>query len=460
MSATNDKLEILKTTPQSKEAERSVLGAIMLDNRAWDNVSDKITENDFYSRAHKAIFQAIRQLAIKNQPFDVLTITESLRQIGLLDELGGEGVLYGIVQKTPSAANAVAYAGIVREKAILRQLISVGTDIANSAFQVGDSDVKDILDKAERDVFKISEEQTRGTGPVELSHLLSKASDTIDRLSQTEGEVTGLSTGFIDIDNLTSGLHPGDLVVIAGRPSMGKTVLGVNIAEHASLSSDKPVLIFSLEMPAESITMRLFSSLGRINQHKVRTGKLSDEDWPRLSSAISMLSEAKMYIDDTPALTPQELRARARRVARENGGLSLIVVDYLQLMTVAGSSENRTNEVSEISRSLKALAKELNVPLVALSQLNRGLESRTDKRPIMSDLRESGAIEQDADLIAFIYRDEVYNPDSPDKGTAEIIIRKQRNGPIGDVRLAFLGEYTRFDNYTNAFVSSDDGMPV
>ncbi len=449
----------IKVTPKSIEAERSVLGAVMLDNRAWDQVIDRLSAADFFLPAHRQVFTALEQLSLKNQPFDVLTIAETLKMTGELDELGGEAFLYEIVQNTPSAANVSSYAGIVREKAILRQLIEAGTDIIDSAYSKDGLDIKDILDQAESQVFQIAEQQTRGSGPVAVSKLLSLATDKIDALSQQEGAITGLSTGFDDMDTMTSGLQAGDLIIVAGRPSMGKTVFGINIAEHAAMTADKPALIFSLEMPSEQIVMRLFSSLGRVCQHKVRTGKLGDEEWPRLTSAVSMLSQSKMYIDDTPGLSPQEMRARARRVARENGGLSLIVVDYLQLMTVPGSKENRTNEVSEISRCLKALAKELNVPLIALSQLNRGLEARQDKRPVMSDLRESGSIEQDADVIAFIYRDEVYNEDSPDKGTAEIIIRKQRNGPIGDFRLTFLGRYTRFENFTNQFVSSG-GVPA
>ena len=448
-----------KKTPYSRDAERSVLGAIMMDNRSWDLIIDQgLSLDDFFLAPHRLIFKALSLLAAKNQPFDYTTLKDALETAGDLDEIGGEAFIYEIVNSTPTAANVVSYAKIVREKAILRQLIEAGTDIITNAYNPEDTDVKVILDQAESQVFKIAEQQSRGTGPVDIKKILPKVTDTIDMLSQTDGSVTGLSTGFSDFDKLTGGLQKGDLVIVAGRPSMGKTVFGVNLLEHAALTADKPGLMFSLEMPSESITMRLFSSLGRISQQKIRSGQLNDEDWPRLSSAVSMLSQAKLYIDDTPALSPQDMRARARRVARENGGLSMILVDYLQLMTIAGSKENRTNEVSEISRSLKGLAKELDVPLVALSQLNRGLEQRTDKRPVMSDLRESGAIEQDADVIAFIYRDEVYNEDSPDKGTAEIIIRKHRNGPIGDIRLSFLGQYIRFENYTSQFISSSAEM--
>lgn len=437
----------VKVPPNSQEAERSVIGALMLDNRAWDRIIDVVGENDFYRPEHRLIFKSVAHLSERNQPFDVLTIAEALRSQQLLEQAGGEAYLFELAQNTPTAANVMAYADIVRERSVLRQLIAAGTDIADSAFNPDGSDSQALLDRAERQVFQIAEQHTRGTGPIRITELLAQTTKRIDELYHSDEAITGLSTGFKDLDEMTSGLQDGDLVIVAGRPSMGKTVFGMNIAEHAAIKGNKPVLIFSLEMPGDALTMRMMSSLGRIDQHKVRTGKLTDDDWPRLTSAVSMLSEAKMYIDDTPAITPSELRSRARRVAREYDGLSLIVVDYLQLMTIAGSKENRTNEISEISRSLKAIAKELNVPVIALSQLNRSLESRTDRRPIMSDLRESGAIEQDADVIAFIYRDEVYNEDSPDKGTAEIIIRKQRNGPIGDFRLTFLGRYTRFENF-------------
>src|SRR3989338_10622013 len=328
--------------------------------------------------------------------------------------------------------------------------------MTNSVFNPDGRDSQALLDHAEQLVYKISEHQQRGAGPVSISSILAKATDRLDYLYHTKGALTGIPTGFSDFDHLTSGLQPGDMIVIAGRPSMGKTSFAMNIAEFAAIKQEKPVMVFSMEMPAEQLALRMISSLGRIDQHKVRTGQLADADWPRVASAVSMLSESKLYIDDTPALSPLELRTRARRVARKHGGLSLIVIDYLQLMTSPGSRENRTNEISEISRSLKGIAKEFNVPVIALSQLNRGLEQRTDKRPVMSDLRESGAIEQDADVIAFIYRDEVYNEDSPHKRTAEIIIRKQRNGPIGDFRLTFLGQYTRFENFASNRSGYDD----
>lgn len=446
-----------KVPPHSEEAERATLGALLIDNRAWDNISDKITVEDFYRHEHRLIFTAISQLSERQQPFDVLTIAEHLRTQSLLDQVGGETYLFELAQNIPSAANAQAYAAIVRERSILRQLIETGTDIASSAFNSDGRESKDLLDAAEQLVFQIAERGSRGAGPVKVGDILSSTTQRIDELFHSKKAITGVATGFSDFDRMTSGLQKGDLVIIAARPSMGKTTFAMNICEYAALKDDLPVLVFSLEMPAEQLTMRMISSLGRIDQHNLRTGKLKDDDWARISSAVSMLSESKMYIDDTPALTPIEMRARARRVARANGGISVIMIDYLQLMRVAGTKENRTNEISEISRSLKALAKELNVPVIALSQLNRGLESRTDKRPIMSDLRESGAIEQDADVIAFIYRDEVYHDDTPDKGLAEIIIRKQRNGPIGDFRLTFMGQFTRFENYVPEDVIAHSG---
>jgi replicative DNA helicase len=436
-----------KVPPHSEEAERATLGALLIDNRAWDNISDKVSVEDFYRHEHRLIYTAISQLAERQQPFDVLTIAEHVRTQNLLEQVGGETYLFELAQNIPSAANVVAYAGIVRERSILRQLIETGTDIASSAFNSDGRESKDLLDAAEQLVFQIAESGSRGSGPVKVGDILAKTTQHIDELFHSEKAITGVSTGFSEFDRMTSGLQKGDLVIVAARPSMGKTTFAMNVCEYAAIKDELPVLVFSLEMPSEQLTMRMISSLGRIDQHNLRTGKLKDDDWARISSAVSMLSESQMYIDDTPALTPMEMRARARRVSRANGGLSMIMIDYLQLMRVAGTKDNRTNEISEISRSLKALAKELNVPVVALSQLNRGLESRTDKRPIMSDLRESGAIEQDADVIAFIYRDEVYNEDTPDRGLAEIIIRKQRNGPIGDFRLTFMGKYTRFENY-------------
>ncbi|MDP1573464.1 MAG: replicative DNA helicase [Coxiellaceae bacterium] len=447
-----------KIPPHSIEAEQAVLGALMLDHRAWDEIADRISHSDFYRGDHQVIFEAIATLVGRSQPFDALTITEILKSTHQLSVLPtGEAYLYELAQNTPSAANIKAYADIVRERSVLRQLISVGADVTNSVFNAEGRDSMSLLDHAEQLVYKISEHQQRGTGPLPITTLLSKATDRLDELYHSKGMLTGVSTGFTDFDQMTSGFQRGDMIVIAGRPSMGKTSFAMNIAEFAAIKQDKPVMVFSLEMPAEQLVLRMISSLGRIDQHKVRTGQLSDDDWPRVTSAVSVLSESKMYIDDTPSLTPLELRTRARRVARKHGGLSMIMIDYLQLMSCPSSHDNRTNEISEISRSLKAIAKEFNVPVIALSQLNRGLEQRTDKRPVMSDLRESGAIEQDADVIAFIYRDEVYHEDSQHKGTAEVIIRKQRNGPIGDFRLTFLGQYTRFENYATDY-SSDENL--
>jgi len=438
----------IKTPPHSLEAEQAVLGGLILDNTAWERIADLINEKDFYRNEHRIIFKVLNDLSRRNQPFDLVTITDTLKNLKQLEEIGGEVYLFTLAKNTPTAANITAYANIIRERAILRNLINTSSEIIDMAFNPEDRDSKTLLDEAESKIFKIAENRTRGSGPVDISNLLAKVADRIDTLFHSDANLTGLPTGFEDLDEQTSGLQEGDLVVVAGRPSMGKTTFAMNIVEHAAIKSKKPILVFSMEMPGESLAMRMMSSLGRIDQHKVRTGKLHDEDWPRLTSAVSMLSEAPLFIDDTPSMSPVELRARARRLARTQGQLGLIVIDYLQLMHVPGFRENRTAEITEISRSLKALAKELHVPVVALSQLNRSLEQRGDKRPVMSDLRESGAIEQDADIILFIYRDEVYNEESPDKNIAEIIIAKQRNGPIGKVRLTFLGQYTRFENYT------------
>ncbi|MCC2666931.1 MAG: dnaB [Gammaproteobacteria bacterium] len=438
--------DTVKLPPHSIEAEQSVLGGLMLDNRAWDIIADRIRENDFYRHDHRLIYSVIATLSKQNKPVDCLTVTELLKELRELENAGGEIYLYELANNTPSVANIAAYADIVRERSVLRQLIATANDIAGSAFNPQGRNSTELLDAAEQRVFAISEQGARVGGPANIKEFLTKTMDRIDTLFQSNDPITGVSTGYHDFDDMTSGLQPSDLVIIAGRPSMGKTMLATNIAEHVAIKMRMPVLIFSMEMPGEAIVMRLLSSLCRIDQLRIRTGKLLDEDWPRMTSTVSMLSDAPFFIDDTPALSPAELRARARRLAKEQGQLGLIIVDYLQLMQVPGSNENRTAEISEVSRSLKSLAKELQVPVIAISQLNRSLEQRADKRPVMSDLRESGAIEQDADLIVFIYRDEVYNENSPDKGTAEIIIAKQRNGPIGKVRLTFLGQFTCFEN--------------
>ncbi|NRQ44317.1 replicative DNA helicase [Rheinheimera sp. YQF-2] len=460
MSSIKDKqVAAVKMPPHSIEAEQSVLGGLMLDNEAWDRVAEKVVEQDFYLRAHRFIFAAMSRLAEATQPIDIITVSEDLEANLQLDDVGGFAYLGEIAKNTPSAANILAYAEIVRERAVVRDMISVAHDIADAGYDTQGRTSAELLDFAETKVFKIAEQRTNANeGPEPINSILAKTIEKIDELFRSPYDgVTGVSTGYVDLDKMTNGMQPSDLIIVAARPSMGKTTFAMNLCEHAAITSDKPVLIFSLEMPSEQIMMRMLASLGRIDQTKVRTGQLEDEDWARLSSAIELLNtKGKMYIDDGSGLTPTEVRSRARRVAREHGGLSMIMVDYLQLMTVPGMSENRTLEIAEISRSLKALAKELKVPVVALSQLNRSLEQRADKRPVNSDLRESGSIEQDADLIMFIYRDEVYNDDSPDKGTAEVIIGKQRNGPIGRVRLTFHGRYSRFDNYAGSARFEED----
>ncbi len=447
--------ESLRTPPYSMEAEQAVLGGLILDNSAWDKVADKINENDFHLFDHRIIFRAIDELVDKRQPFDVLTLSDILRQKDEISDTNVLAYLGTLANDTPSAANIQAYADIVREKSVLRQLVQVGTEISTSGLSTEGRDINQLLDEAEQKIFQISDRSVQtGQGFTNIKTLLKTTVEQIDELFERGDHITGIPSGFDEYDEKTAGLQNGELIIVAGRPSMGKTSFAMNIVEYAALRNNACVAIFSMEMPGRSLTMRMLSSMGRIDQQRIRTGKLSDDDWPRLTSAVSMLSEANLFIDDSAALSPTELRARARRLKREHN-LSLIVVDYLQLMKISGTSENRATEISEITRSLKALAKELDVPVIALSQLNRSLEQRTDKRPIMSDLRESGAIEQDADLIVFIYRDEVYNEDSPDEGTAEIIIAKQRNGPIFKSRLTFLGQYTRFENYVPEIYSNE-----
>jgi len=447
----------IKLPPHSLEAEQSVLGGLMLDNQAWDNVSERLVADDFYRYEHRLVFNVMIHLAESGQPLDVITLSEALEARDQLDTVGGLAFLAELARNTPSASNIRAYADIVRERATLRKLIRAANQIADGAFSPQGRPADELLNEAERLVFQIAEERPKTGGPIGMSELLTKAVDRIDELFNLKGEMTGLSSGFRDLDEMTSGLQPSDLVIIAGRPSMGKTTFAMNLVEHAVIASDKPVMVFSMEMPAESLMLRMLSSLGRIDQTRVRSGQLEDEDWPRLTSAVNLLKDKQLFIDDTAALSPNEMRSRLRRVVREHGNMALIMIDYLQLMQIPGFSENRTGEISEISRSLKGLAKEFQCPVVALSQLNRSLEQRPNKRPVMSDLRESGAIEQDADVIAFVYRDEVYNPDNPDnQGIAELIIGKQRNGPIGTVHMAFIGKYTRFedlapDSYGEAF---------
>lgn len=446
--------ESLRLPPHSVEAEQSILGGLMLDNSGWDRIADLLHGGDFYRRDHQLIFEAIGALSEKSIPSDAVTVSEHLEKCSQLDDAGGLAYIASLARDTPSAANIKAYAEIVRERSMLRELIRVGGEIAGSAHANDGRGATDLVDEAERKVFEIAERgQRAGTGFIGLRKILPGVIDRLDELSHSEGDITGVATGFQKFDALTAGLHGGELIIIAGRPSMGKTTLAMNIAENAAIAGKVPTAIFSMEMSAEQLAFRMIGSIGRVNQSNLRTGRFSDEDWTRINSAVAIMSQAPIFIDDTPALSPTEIRSRARRLKREHG-LGLIVVDYLQLMGVAGTRENRATEISEISRSLKALAKELNVPIIALSQLNRGVELRTDKRPVMSDLRESGAIEQDADLIAFIYREEVYDPDTPRKGVADIIIAKQRNGPIGDFHLTFLGEYTRFEN----LIAEDYGL--
>ena len=447
--AADPQLISVRTPPNSIEAEQSVLGGLLLDNSAWDRVADMVGVGDFYRHDHRLIFQAIAKLIDHSRPADVVTVYESLQSAGKAEEAGGLAYLNALAQNTPSAANIRRYGEIVRDRSVLRRLVTVGDEIATSALNPQGRETKTILDEAESKVFRIAEEGARGRqGFVEIEPLLTRVVERINELFEraNPSDVTGAPTGFVDVDRMTSGLQPGDLIIVAGRPSMGKTAFALNIGEHVAIEHGMPVAVFSMEMGAQQLALRMLSSVGRINQQRLRTGRLENDDWPKLSETIRRMQDAQLYIDESPALNSLELRARARRLARTCGKLGLIVVDYLQLMSAAGSGENRATEISEISRSLKALAKELQVPVIALSQLNRTVESRTDKRPVMSDLRESGAIEQDADVIFALYREEFYNPDTPEKGVAEVLILKQRNGPTGRIGLRFAGEFTRFDN--------------
>ncbi|HEX2586398.1 MAG TPA: replicative DNA helicase [Steroidobacteraceae bacterium] len=440
----------LRVPPHSVEAEQSVLGGLMLDNSTWDAVADRITQEDFYRRDHQLIFGAIVDLASRSEPLDAVTVAEQLERVDQLEAGGGLDYLATLSRDTPSAANIRAYADIVRERAQLRRLIAVGGEITTNAFNTEGRSISELIDDAERRVFEIAESGRKaGSGFVPMRDMVGGVLDRLHLLHETKGELTGVSSGFRDLDHMTAGLQPGDLIIVAGRPSMGKTSFALNIGENAAMNHRKPVpvAVFSMEMSREQLGIRLVSSLGGIDQGKLRTGNLDDEDWSRVTSAINMMKGAPIYIDDTGALTPTEVRARARRLKREHG-LGLIIVDYLQLMQVPGNKENRATEISEISRSLKALAKELAVPVIALSQLNRSVEQRTDKKPVMSDLRESGAIEQDADLIMMIYREEVYDQNTTRKGIADIIITKQRNGPTGEVQLTFRGQNTKFLDFS------------
>lgn len=455
----DSQVDAIKVPPHSLEAEQSVIGGLLLDNERWDTVAERVVSSDFYSRPHRLIFEGVKTILEQSKPLDLITLSEHLERHEQLEDVGGFAYLADLAKNTPSAANINAYADIVAERAIVRGLIGVANEIADAGYDPQGRSSEDLIDMAESKVFAIAESRTsENEGPQNVDNILEKTLERIEMLYKTPQDgVTGVNTGFNDLNKKTAGLQGSDLVIVAARPSMGKTTFAMNLCENAAMDQDKPVLIFSLEMPAEQLMMRMLASLSRVDQTKIRTGQLDDEDWARISSTMGILMQKKnMYIDDSSGLTPTEVRSRARRVAREHGGLSMIMVDYLQLMRVPALSDNRTLEIAEISRSLKALAKELNVPVVALSQLNRSLEQRADKRPVNSDLRESGSIEQDADLIMFIYRDEVYNPDSPYKGTAEIILGKQRNGPIGSVRLTFQGQHSRFDNYAGPAFDIDD----
>ncbi|HOZ92849.1 MAG TPA: replicative DNA helicase [Ottowia sp.] len=446
----------LRVPPHSHEAESSVLGGLLLDNGAWDRVGDVLVDADFYRFEHRLVYGAIGKLVAESKPADVITVHEELQRQGKGDEVGGLAYLNSLAQYVPSASNIRRYAEIVRERSILRQLVSASDDIATSAFNTQGRPVAKILDDAEGKIFKIGEQSSRmKQGFQAMDSLVVQLLDRVQEMADNPNDVTGVPTGFIDLDRMTAGLQPGDLVVLAARPSMGKTAFAINIAEHVALHEQLPVAVFSMEMGASQLAVRIVGSIGRIDQGHLRTGKLTDEEWPRLTEAIERLRNVSLHIDETPGLTPSELRANARRLARQCGKLGLIVVDYLQLMSGSSSGdENRATELGEISRGLKALAKELQCPVIALSQLNRSVEQRTDKRPMMSDLRESGAIEQDADIITFIYRDDYYNKDSREPGVAEIIIGKQRNGPTGTVKLAFIKPLTRFESL--AMGSSDD----
>jgi replicative DNA helicase len=431
-----------------------VLGGLLIDNGAFDKIGDVVSDGDFYRDDHRRIFRHVSRLIERGKPADVVTVDEAIKVSEDKDKTGGITYLAALAGNTPSAHNVRRYAEIVRECAVLRRLIEVSTEIADSALNRMGKEVGQLLDEAESKIFQIAEAGARTRqGFMEIQPLLTQVMERIDLLYHKDNpsDITGIPTGYRDLDRETSGLQPGDLIIIAGRPSMGKTALALNMAEHVAVENKLPVAVFSMEMSGSQLAMRMLGSIGRLDQHKLRTGRLSDDDWNRLTNAVGKLHDAPILVDESGALNALELRARARRLHRQYGHLGLIVVDYIQLMQATSEGENRATEISEISRSLKSLAKELKVPVVALSQLSRAVEQRTGpKRPIMSDLRESGAIEQDADLILAIYREEVYTPDTPEKGVAEIIILKQRNGPIGTIKLTFLGEYTRFENYAQS----------
>jgi replicative DNA helicase len=453
LSSNDKQVAQLRIPPHSQEAESSVLGGLLLDNNSWDKVADLLAEADFYRYEHRLVFASISSLVNNNRPADVITVFEQMQSQGKAEEVGGLAYLNSLAQYVPSSANIRRYAEIVRERSILRKLVSVSDEIATSALNTKGRPVTHILDEAEQKIFSIGEEGSRmRQGFQSMDKLVLQLLDRVEEMSLNPNDITGVPTGFFDLDRMTSGMQAGDLIVLAARPSMGKTALAINIAEHVALKEDLPVAVFSMEMGASQLAIRIVGSIGRIDQGRLRTGKLIDDEWPRLTEAIEKLKTVSLSIDETPGLTTSELRASARRLARSCGKLGLVVVDYLQLMSGSsgGDGENRATELGEISRGLKMLAKELQCPVIALSQLNRGVEQRTDKRPMMSDLRESGAIEQDADVIMFIYRDDYYNKDSKEPGVAEIIIAKQRNGPTGTVKLTFLKPITKFESYSGA----------
>ncbi len=442
----------LKLPPHSTDAEAALLGGMMLDpeGQAYDKIANIVTERDFYHPENKAVFTAIQKLSEDQKLTDLLTVSDWLDSSGTFSVVPAIQYISELVDNTAGTANVGEYAKIVRDKALLRELITISNNIAQSAYKPENRSPSELVDLAEQRIFEIAERGTRNSSYLELNQTVKHLMDELDKRAQKGGGLTGISSGFRKLDELTTGFQKGELIIIAGRPSMGKTALALNIAEHTALADNNPVAVFSLEMSAEQLAFRLISSLGRVNQTSLKSGKLKDKDWDRIDGAILQMKEMPIYIDDTPSLTPVELRARARRIQREKG-LSLIVIDYLQLMQVPGSKENRATEISEISRNLKALARELSIPIIAISQLNRSVEQRVDKSPIISDLRESGAIEQDADVIAFIYREEVYNPETDEKGIALINVAKQRNGPIGKFYLTFLGQYTKFENYIQGY---------
>uniref|UniRef100_A0A1A9Z0W7 Replicative DNA helicase n=1 Tax=Glossina pallidipes TaxID=7398 RepID=A0A1A9Z0W7_GLOPL len=444
----------VKLPPHSLEAEQSIIGSLMLNNDYWDEISDKINYSDFFNKAHQLIFKEMHNLCDTGKPIDLITVSESLEQKGKLKLVGGFAYLAELSKNIPSTTNVFVYSEIVRERAIIRQIIHVAQEIFDAGYNPKGRNSADLLDLAESRVFQIAEDRNRkNEGPKNIELVLTDTVEKIEKLYQEpKNEIIGISSGYQDLDKKTSGLQKSDLIIIAARPSMGKTTFAINLCEYAAIHEDKPVLIFSLEMSGEQIMMRILSSLSRVDQSRLRTGQLTKEDWSRISNtAQTLLKKKNIYIDDSSKLTVTEIRSRSRRIFREHSGLSLIMIDYLQLMHAPTIFNNRTLEIAEISRSLKALAKELQVPVIALSQLNRSLEQRSDKRPINSDLRESGSIEQDADVIMFIYRDEVYNENQELKGIAEIILGKQRNGPIGTIRLTFNGRWSRFDNYSHNY---------